>query len=229
MSGFLQRLASTVLNPRSAVHPMPGSLFQGSGGLAGMDGHDRQTEITSPAAPIQPPTSSFTEMAHDSSREIFGEERPSELFANRPPSVLDQQPPFQPLIEVSSRREIDTEPGETEKAASRATTDSSVPEQARSPEGQPLVIRPPVHPVLPADSRASEPDLDRRRTEKSAAKESPGRATRIQREADEIQINIGRIEVTAVPQTPTKPSPPRSNRKVLSLDDYLKRTDRGRL
>jgi hypothetical protein len=41
---------------------------------------------------------------------------------------------------------------------------------------------------------------------------------------DEIQIHIGRIEVTAVPQAPT-PAPPRQARKSVSLDEYLKRRD----
>jgi hypothetical protein len=43
-----------------------------------------------------------------------------------------------------------------------------------------------------------------------------------QREADEIQIHIGRIEVTAVP--PPAPAPVRAPaRKSISLDEYLKR------
>jgi hypothetical protein len=42
------------------------------------------------------------------------------------------------------------------------------------------------------------------------------------READEIQIHIGRIEVTAVPPVPARPAPA-PNRKSPSLDEYLKR------
>jgi hypothetical protein len=41
---------------------------------------------------------------------------------------------------------------------------------------------------------------------------------------DEIQIHIGRIEVTAVPQAPTH-APPKPARKSVSLDEYLKRRD----
>jgi hypothetical protein len=41
-------------------------------------------------------------------------------------------------------------------------------------------------------------------------------------EADEIQIHIGRIEVTAVPPVPARPAPV-PNRKSPSLDEYLKR------
>jgi hypothetical protein len=40
---------------------------------------------------------------------------------------------------------------------------------------------------------------------------------------DEIQINIGRIEVTAVTQAAPRPAPPA--RKSLDLGEYLKRRD----
>jgi len=47
-----------------------------------------------------------------------------------------------------------------------------------------------------------------------------------EREAGEIQIHIGRIEVTAVP--PPTPPPVRAPvRKSISLDEYLRRTDRS--
>jgi hypothetical protein len=44
------------------------------------------------------------------------------------------------------------------------------------------------------------------------------------REPDEIQIHIGRIEVTAVAQAMPRPAPP-PVRKSISLDDYLKRSN----
>jgi hypothetical protein len=55
----------------------------------------------------------------------------------------------------------------------------------------------------------------------------PSRPAVPKHEPDEIQITIGRIEVTAVPDTP-RPVP-KPARKQLSLDDYLKQADaRGR-
>jgi hypothetical protein len=45
-----------------------------------------------------------------------------------------------------------------------------------------------------------------------------------EREPDEIQIHIGRIEVLAVPQTQTTVIP-KKPRKTPSLDDYLRRRD----
>ena len=45
------------------------------------------------------------------------------------------------------------------------------------------------------------------------------------KESDEIQIHIGRIEVTAVPQAPG-PAAAKPQSNVPSLDEYLKRRDR---
>jgi hypothetical protein len=47
-----------------------------------------------------------------------------------------------------------------------------------------------------------------------------------EREPDEIQIHIGRIEVTAVPQTAPRPAVLPAS-KSINLDEYLKR-ERGR-
>jgi hypothetical protein len=44
--------------------------------------------------------------------------------------------------------------------------------------------------------------------------------------ADEIQIHIGRVEVIAVPPAPQRPLPV-PVRKAMSLDDYLRRHQRG--
>jgi hypothetical protein len=46
-------------------------------------------------------------------------------------------------------------------------------------------------------------------------------APRAERQPDEIQIHIGRIEVTAV--SAPAPRPPRPPDKSVSLDDYLRR------
>jgi hypothetical protein len=57
------------------------------------------------------------------------------------------------------------------------------------------------------------------------AANSPGLIGQTFRERDEIQIHIGRIEVTAVTSAPPLPAA-RNTSKSLSLDDYLKRRDR---
>ena len=54
----------------------------------------------------------------------------------------------------------------------------------------------------------------------------PRRAAASKSEPDEIQIHIGRIEVTAVPQTAPRPAAMPAS-KSINLDEYLKR-GRGR-
>ena len=61
---------------------------------------------------------------------------------------------------------------------------------------------------------------DRRRTEPVRPAARP--AARPEREGEEIQIHIGRIEVTAVPPAPPRPAA-QPVRKSLRLDEYLRR------
>jgi hypothetical protein len=65
---------------------------------------------------------------------------------------------------------------------------------------------------------------DARKIEKA---DFPRRVAQPEQEADEIQIQIGRIEVTAVPSAPARP-PAQPARKSLRLDEYLRR-GRGRV
>jgi len=48
-------------------------------------------------------------------------------------------------------------------------------------------------------------------------------ARRMSAEPHEVQIHIGRIEVTAVPPAPVRPTVATPRRNAMSLDDYLKR------
>jgi len=43
------------------------------------------------------------------------------------------------------------------------------------------------------------------------------------REPDEVNIHIGRIEVTAAQPPPLRPAAPKAHRKAPSLDEYLRR------
>ena len=52
--------------------------------------------------------------------------------------------------------------------------------------------------------------------------DASSRMARPDRETDEVQIHIGRIEVTAVPPAPARPAAPPA-RKSLRLDEYLRR------
>jgi hypothetical protein len=51
----------------------------------------------------------------------------------------------------------------------------------------------------------------------------PAAQSAVSRDSEEIQIHIGRIEVIAVSAAAPRPSP---QRRIESLDDYLRRHDR---
>jgi hypothetical protein len=85
---------------------------------------------------------------------------------------------------------------------------ASAPSRSPSPQ-PPALLLPRRYPSAPAPG----PD-----------KKKPA-VQKIEREPDEIQIHIGRIEVTAVQPAPA-PTPARLSRKTPSLDEYLRRRDR---
>jgi hypothetical protein len=60
------------------------------------------------------------------------------------------------------------------------------------------------------------------RTTRGSRSNFPGRSPQPMREPDEIEIHIGRIEVTAVPQPVARPLAPPA-RKSVNLEEYLKR------
>jgi hypothetical protein len=71
---------------------------------------------------------------------------------------------------------------------------------------------PPVTNVMPAGK--SGPDSPRPYAQRSPA-------------TDDIEIHIGRIEVTAIQPTPVRIAPDKPQRRATSLDEYLKRRDGG--
>lgn len=68
--------------------------------------------------------------------------------------------------------------------------------------------------AVPADPARSAADRERSRA--SGVPAAP-------REPDEINIHIGRIEVTAAQPPPLRPAAPKSHRKAPSLEEYLRR------
>ncbi len=69
-------------------------------------------------------------------------------------------------------------------------------------------------------AHALQPAMANRGKERN--REAAGGAKPAEREPDEIQIHIGRIEVTATPPAPARPAA-KPMRKTPTLDDYLKR------
>jgi hypothetical protein len=132
---------------------------------------------------------------------------------------------FTPLVEVERgvRPSVETsgksEP--LEKTVEKVEFTLERPDQQVTRQG-------PYAPFVEEGSRAKEPDVFRNSrpltsdSPRPRKKDFPGDKARPEREAEEIQIHIGRIEVTAVPPAPPRPAT-QPVRKSLRLDEYLNR------
>jgi hypothetical protein len=126
---------------------------------------------------------------------------------------------LKPNVEPVSEESV---PSRTSENATQSR-DAGKPEIAFGDSYTPLVAeyaaRTDALKIFAATTRPALPDV-RREAGSSRGFREP------EREPDEIQIHIGRIEVTAAPPAAVRPAP-KPERKALSLDDYLKRK-RGR-
>jgi hypothetical protein len=75
-------------------------------------------------------------------------------------------------------------------------------------------------PRQPTDERVDPPQVGVHRRPAASR-------TRPARETEEVQIHIGRIEVTATPSEPPRPAAVRPQRKAIPLGEYLTRRDGG--
>jgi hypothetical protein len=166
-------------------------------------------------------------------------QRPAPVPAGTSPkgedgSIPEERTTFRPLVPQTRQDPIE-QPGiglaSIEAAQSNAGGGTAVPQRQSSPERtetrvvlkpptaeklrvpDPTVLREARQPMTPAAGRKRERDLS-------------GRSGMPAREPDEIQIHIGRIEVTAAPTAPVRAAPKPTN-KSLDLGAYLKRRDGG--
>jgi hypothetical protein len=225
VSGYLQRMVSSALpsgayGGRSAIHPILGSIFSNP------RSENRDTPL--------PPESNF----------FGGHEMKSSGEAPAPVPVRYPwaAPQASSIVPVEFRRLMPEKEEQIEPATVRATQAPPTADRSReTTEGararatnQPVefvrtqkeasvdaAYRPQVDGNVP---RSRPPEVLRDRV--PAARDGEKKISHpAGRDRDEIQIHIGRIEVTAVPQAPARPAP-RPARKTLSLDEYLKRGDR---
>ncbi len=217
MSGYLQRLATAARNPGGSIHPLLGSVFSPARPIETEESPVGEEEIASPAArrsaePISPdrlsPETHFKPLVTATQATLS-----SDVINNTEvevPSRAEVPKALVPEIPVAQTKAVRVpesgEPSKTAPAAGdRPKVDSGY---------QPIVARSNFERFAMADLARSRPDQvppQSRRTEISRR--------------DEVQIHIGRIEVTAVPPAPDRPAP-RSPRKALDLGEYLKRGDR---
>lgn len=227
MSNFLQRVAATVIQPQAKLQPMLGSIFAPA------------TLYPSAAEPFQPEVSSQTVAPHHhgpltaprsytSSPALADQPEskdwlfPSTVREDSSPAWLHQSPATdQPLLPAS--RNLSDSRGHThprpfvEDSAFELTKPAANQSPGPSPY-QPLIAasQPPPPRLQPRDSFPN-PSPARTGPSEAARRVQPS-----QREADEIHIHIGRIEVAAIAQAAPRPAAAAA-RRSLNLDEYLRR------
>lgn len=237
MNGYLQRLLRTAANPAGSVHPLTSSAFargyQGDSrfvqsgesvpSVAAMqslkaNSHDsaqsgRASASAQTSLPGPEPNSLISELL---ATQIASGSTQAEPSAYRGPSFgkVMVPGPFIPNAERSARdRAEETEPEmPPAKGSQRALAHR---------EYDPLLG---AGAVIKSGNAAAELEVGSLRPSAGTKDARTARnSTAADRQTDEIQIHIGRIEVTAV--HPPAPRAPKARDKEISLDSYLKRRD----
>ncbi|HEX7362541.1 MAG TPA: hypothetical protein VF283_18770 [Bryobacteraceae bacterium] len=217
MSGYLHRLVHSALHPRETVHPRTRPLFaayRSEPDSPGESFEQAETVAAPPARSESSATGEPAETARHSAR--FGDSQFPLLprTANEPP----------PIWEPVQRAHVSRSAGnEAQHDASEHAVD--VRQQLAAAQVQRAESYLPLIQPQRSEANSTTPEIPQfstiRPREASAHLPTEGRRTRAGREPDEIQIHIGRIEVTAV--QPPAPRAPKGPDKNISLDAYLER------
>jgi hypothetical protein len=215
MSSYFERMASGVLQPARAIHPVLGSLWAAPSRSAELE---TSVETTSPAMAAREPVA--REIDH--ARAPRGEARPFAPIADvaeplsQPRESNRSAQPFQPIAEVEPfipAAATELRAAQSEQAAEAIEVSEVI---YRGPSAAaaftPLVAKTALSP----------------RSHSPVAAIRPQPAAQPPREPDEIEIHIGRIEVTAAPQQAAPRPIAQPARKSLDLGEYLRRDRRSR-
>jgi hypothetical protein len=231
MKGYLERLIRTVSNPTESVRPFAGSVF-----VAGRqdDFHVARSGESVPHVSAKPSVESISpdsarsfetpvpsrdslfrpeyDLSSTKSRKITqGSTQEGQNAHRREPTVngMDAEP-FAPDRERSA-----------EKAAERSGPETSKPKISKPVRRgyEPLVGTEAVNTLGRTDVEFATGSVRFSAKKKDMARNS--KSVVADQQADEIQIHIGRIEVTAV--HPPAPRPSATRDRDISLDSYLKR------
>lgn len=246
MKRFLQNLASSVLRPEPNLHPFAESIYPTAPWRAAGDRIAQAPEIVIARSR---PRAAGTPVASPASGQTFmpSPQPPIPRSSNRPSSsipeenVSGQEPshyqPLLPMREMQSCFATGAFPSLHRDAGATATSTADSHYQRRQDEERdtnvasktvisgapagPDELRPVMHPqpLRPPFEAEMVPAL---RKPPLQAPQFVARPQPETRAADDIQINIGRIEVIAVPQSAPRTTP-MPTRKGMSLDEYLSR------
>jgi hypothetical protein len=251
MTGYLQRMAERALRPERAIRPILGSIFAPTGRAAASETSALEEDVlssaVSPPAPLRQPSldaqsppplrrPSLDAQSPPPLRSALSDDRAATPNEPLVAPVADPAGEIEPL--ATARREPSTSLPAPRSAAQG--TDESGDRQMRptaettpSPRQMPSLVDnvETLLPAQPVDALVRLPRPADPRPQPSAAfgaanSRGPLRDGHpIAPDGDDIQIHIGRIEVTAVRPTPA-PQPAAKNRRgAPSLDDYIRRRD----
>lgn len=223
MSGYLQRLIQTAARPSESIHPWRGSVFAPSQQQADFRVH---TE-SEPSAPTAEQASTSQGMPASATRldrprpvslrdePVSGRANVHEAPSERPVSVQTRtagKPGFKALLPQTDEEVLRVEAGTFPGIPRR---DSSTGEASSSDDdGRPDVTR-----IARGKVSGSSAAVVRAAQKTEALRSRPSATAT--RQDQEIQIHIGRIEITAV--QPPVSAPVRPRMKEISLDAFLKR------
>ena len=217
MSGFLQRLASGVLDTRRAIHPAAGTIWSAA-------------EMTGPPLAAEPIESLREVGVPPSSRRAAR----SQIQPERDAPVSEgaehsEAVTFEPLVEFWQRRAVSAPQA---KATAQESDSVLLPRQQASSTKQGSLQQidraEAVRPLVPASTpRIPAPAMAGAGKAPSFLPPSRRHAQPAQslvEEPDSIEIHIGRIEVLTAPSRPAQSAAPRPARKSLDLREYLRRS-----
>jgi hypothetical protein len=214
VSGYLERMAVAVLKPDGAIHPVVGSLFSPPRPAAAIEAVSEESVL--PSEHPTPTRSSPLRYETDARahREPKAEGRLARLSAvhQTTPPIAERHAAAQSPALVSLMIPAQADHWD-ESLGDESLADREVISSTRAPAA--LV-------VTAVDRRpaiAAIEDKTRPVTGSSRSLASHSRAS------GDIEIHIGRIEVTAVHPAPTSTTPVKQPRRAPSLDEYLKRRD----
>ena len=208
----------SVREPREAIHPVVGALFSTvpSGGLREAFGEEEQATTGDRLEPIRAAVSTPSQ-----ERAEFYPRRSAQASDEQSDASVIDSDSATGFARSNSRREDRVNSvadsirfDEGERRGETAKGDRLTETVRTSRDYVPLIptILPP-RPIV-VGVPVTMPSVD-----------SPRPAVSPSRDSDEIEIHIGRIEVTAVHPTPLRTAPAKTPRRAPSLDDYLKQRD----
>lgn len=222
MSGYLQRLTRSVTQPAETLHSMLGSVFSPVNYGRAADALEHNVAVPSSevaaASPEQPQEVGDSRLPQTRFLPPVAAASPAPLITKESTNLgsrTSDEILFQPLITAAP-----TEHSTTER---KPALDAPLESRQRDNTQQfytPLMTEAPVR-TRPQETAPAPLKPNRA----LRGKEDGDASRRPEREPDEIQIHIGRIEVTAVQQAPAR-APLKTIHKGQSLDEYLTRRDR---